>query len=67
MTEAVGFWNQQGSAPMTLRTREELLRFFDGMELIEPGVVTCSRWRPDVMEIGEIADVTHFGGVARKP
>jgi S-adenosyl methyltransferase len=66
MTEAVRFWNQQGSAPMTLRTREELLRFFDGMELAEPGVVTCSRWRPDVMEIGETVDVTHFGGVARK-
>jgi O-methyltransferase involved in polyketide biosynthesis len=66
MTEAVRFWNQQGSAPMTLRTREELLRFFDGMELIDPGVVTCSRWRPDVMDIGETIDVTHFGGVARK-
>ena len=66
MTEAVRFWNQQGSAQMTLRTREELLRLFDGMELVEPGVVTCSRWRPDVMEIGDIIDVTHFGGVARK-
>jgi O-methyltransferase involved in polyketide biosynthesis len=66
MTEAVRFWNQQGSAPMTLRTHEELLRFFDGMGLLEPGVVTCSRWRPDVMEIGETVDVTHFGGVARK-
>ena len=66
MTEAVGFWNQQGSAPMTLRTRAELLRFFDGMDLVEPGVVTCSRWRPDLMEIEEIVDVTHFGGVARK-
>jgi O-methyltransferase involved in polyketide biosynthesis len=66
MTGAVRFWNQQGSAPMTLRTRQELLRFFDGMELVEPGVVTCSRWRPDVMEIGGIVDVTHFGGVARK-
>jgi len=62
----VRYWNQQGSAPMTLRTRDELLRFFDGMELVEPGVVTCSRWRPDVMEIGETIDVTHFGGVARK-
>jgi O-methyltransferase involved in polyketide biosynthesis len=66
MTEAVRFWNQQGSAPMTLRTREELLRFFDGMGLLEPGVVTCSRWRPDVMDIGETVDVTHFAGVARK-
>jgi O-methyltransferase involved in polyketide biosynthesis len=67
MTEAVRLWNQQGSAPMTLRTHGELLRFFDGMELLEPGVVTCSRWRPDVMEIGEITDVTQFGGAARKP
>jgi O-methyltransferase involved in polyketide biosynthesis len=66
MTEAVRFWNQQGSSPMTLRTREELLRFFDGMELVEPGVVTCSRWRPDSVDIGEIIDVTHFSGVARK-
>jgi O-methyltransferase involved in polyketide biosynthesis len=66
MTEAVRFWNQQGSAPMTLRTHEELLRFFDGMELLEPGVVTCSRWRLDVMDIGTITDVTQFGGAARK-
>jgi len=66
MTEAVSFWNKQGSAPMTLRTREELLRFFNGMELVEPGVVTCSRWRPDAVDVGEIVDVTHFSGVARK-
>ncbi len=65
-TESVRYWNQHGSAPMTLRTREELLRFFDGMDLAEPGVVTCSRWRPEVMEVSEIIDVFHFGGVARK-
>jgi O-methyltransferase involved in polyketide biosynthesis len=66
MTEAVRFWNEQGSAQMRLRTREELARFFDGMQLLEPGIVTCSRWRPEVMEISDIVDVTHFGGVARK-
>ncbi|HEX6519811.1 MAG TPA: SAM-dependent methyltransferase [Streptosporangiaceae bacterium] len=66
MTEAVRYWNQQGSAQMTLRTRDELLRFFDGLELLEPGVVTCSRWRPDATEISEIIDVTQFGGMARK-
>ncbi|MBV9446246.1 MAG: SAM-dependent methyltransferase [Streptosporangiaceae bacterium] len=67
MTEAVRYWNQQGSAQMTLRDREELLRFFDGLDLLEPGVVTCSRWRPDATEISEIIDVTQFGGMARKP
>jgi O-methyltransferase involved in polyketide biosynthesis len=66
MTAAVEYWNKQGSAPMTLRTREEILTFFDGMNLVEPGVVTCSRWRPQPTEVGEITDVTHFGGVALK-
>ena len=66
MTQAVQFWNQQGSAPMTLRTREEIMRFFDGMDLAEPGVVSCSRWRPEPDGTGEIAEVTHFCGVARK-
>jgi len=67
MTQAVQFWNQQGSAPMTLRTRAELMRFFDRVDLVEPGVVSCSRWRPDLTDIGEIVDVTHFCGVARRP
>jgi O-methyltransferase involved in polyketide biosynthesis len=64
--ESVRYWNEHGSAPMTLRTGEEMLPFFDGLELLEPGVVTCSRWRPELVEIGEIIDVFHFGGVARK-
>jgi hypothetical protein len=67
MTEAVQFWNQQGSAPMTLRTREQLVRSFDQVELAEPGVVSCSSWRPEKSDIGQIVDVTHFCGVARKP
>jgi len=66
MTQAVQFWNQQGSAQMTLRTREEIARFFDGTDLADPGVVSCSRWRPDHDQTGEIAEVTHFCGVARK-
>ncbi|AKJ14589.1 translation initiation factor IF-2 [Streptomyces incarnatus] len=66
MTEAVRHWNSQGSAPMTLRTREELLRFFDGVHLLEPGVVTCSRWRPTQRQ-AEIIDVPQFCGVAKKP
>jgi hypothetical protein len=67
MTAAVASWNEQGSAPMKLRSREQLLRFFDGLELLEPGVVSCSRWRADAPELGEIPEVTQFCGVARKP
>ncbi|MET7883195.1 SAM-dependent methyltransferase [Streptomyces avermitilis] len=67
MTEAVRYWNGQGSAPMTLRTREELLRLFDGVDVLEPGVVSCSRWRPAPSGKDEIVEVTHFCGVAKKP
>ncbi|GAA3784910.1 SAM-dependent methyltransferase [Streptomyces phyllanthi] len=66
MKEAVRYWNSQGSAPMTLRTREELVGFFDGLDMLEPGVVSCSRWRPVIPE-SEIVDVTQFCGVAIKP
>jgi hypothetical protein len=34
-------------APYLLRRPDELASFFDGLELIEPGVVPCPRWRPD--------------------
>ena len=60
-------WNRQGAVPMRIRSREEIVRFFDGLELVEPGVVSCSRWRPDPVNVGEIVDVAHFCGVARKP
>jgi hypothetical protein len=58
-------WNSQGSAKQALRDRAGLVGFFDGLELVGPGVVSCSRWQPD----GEGTDdpVSHFGAVARKP
>ena len=46
MEEAVAHWNQVGSPSMTLRTPQQIARFFDGLELLPPGVVSCSRWRP---------------------
>jgi hypothetical protein len=30
-----------------LRTFEQLAGFFDGLELVEPGVVPAVRWRPE--------------------
>ena len=34
-------------APYLLRSPDELASFFDGLDLVEPGVVPCPRWRPD--------------------
>jgi S-adenosyl methyltransferase len=64
---AVAFWNEHGTPKLTQRTPEQIARFFDGLELLEPGVVSCSRWRPEPSPFGEPAEVAMFGGVARKP
>ncbi len=68
MEEAVRHWNKVGTPSMTLRTPEQIARFFDGLELLEPGVVSCSLWRPDpVQGGGPPVEVDEFCGVARKP
>ena len=36
-------------------------------DLIEPGVVSCLRWRPDPVPAEPPAKLDAFGGVARKP
>ncbi|GGW54308.1 SAM-dependent methyltransferase [Streptomyces xantholiticus] len=64
--EAVAFWNEHGTPRLTQRTPEQVARYFDGLELLEPGVVSCNRWRPDEQDLTAPADVAMYGGVARK-
>jgi hypothetical protein len=67
--EAVGRWNKFGKPPVILRTPEEIAGFFDGLELLEPGIVSTPRWRPQIAGIGGGAprEVDQFCGVGRKP
>jgi trans-aconitate methyltransferase len=68
MEDAVAHWNQVGTPSMTLRTPQQIARFFDGLDLLEPGVVSCSRWRPAISALGDQPpEVDEFAGVARKP
>ncbi|MFF8290764.1 SAM-dependent methyltransferase [Streptomyces sp. NPDC016309] len=60
---AVAFWNEHGTPRLTQRSPEAVTRYFDGLELLDPGVVPCSRWRPDT----PADDVAMYGGVGRKP
>ena len=67
MEEAVRHWNQVGTPSMTLRTPEQIAHFFDGLELLPPGVVSCSRWRPIPGQLpGAPAEVDEFCGIGRK-
>ncbi|MER7402985.1 SAM-dependent methyltransferase [Streptomyces sp. NPDC000070] len=60
----------QAGTPAQVRTRAEVLRFFDGLELIEPGLVVGHRWRPEPgsgPSLVSDAQVSLYVGVARKP
>jgi trans-aconitate methyltransferase len=48
------------------RSRAEFARFFDGLDLVEPGIVPIDRWRPDDWPIAPEGRY-HYGGVGRKP
>ncbi|MFI1400293.1 SAM-dependent methyltransferase [Streptomyces sp. NPDC020681] len=59
--EAMRFWNENATPPITARSRAEFGTFVDGLEVLEPGIVSCARWRND-----EEPQVAQFGAVARK-
>lgn len=64
--DAIRQYNEGGSLPYILRSPEQIARFFDGLELLEPGVASCSRWRPDA-EAWDLPEQVHqYGGVALK-
>ena len=62
-----------GSSVRT-RTREQVERFFDGLEFIDPGLQAPQHWRPDPVrieagdpEVLDAADIPIWAGVALKP
>ncbi|GGO19222.1 hypothetical protein GCM10010116_38650 [Microbispora rosea subsp. aerata] len=66
--KALGGYNRgSGAVPYTPRSPEQIEEYFTGLDLLEPGVVTVSRWRPEDNPWGEPREVACYGGVARKP
>ncbi|RNL84009.1 SAM-dependent methyltransferase [Halostreptopolyspora alba] len=65
--EAIKRGNEQGSVPYHLRSPDDIAARFEGLELVDPGVVPCPLWRPDTVEVGTRRGLDQYGGVARKP
>lgn len=66
VSEAQRRYNDEAVVPYHLRRPDELASFFDGLDLIEPGVVPCPRWKPDASG-HEASEESHaYCGVARK-
>lgn len=62
-------YNRSVSGQARVRSREEILRFFDGFELIDPGLVYIPLWRPDPAAdvSGDPGKFWVLAGVGRKP
>jgi hypothetical protein len=54
-------------SPHQLRTVEEITGRFAGLELVDPGVVPVTQWRPDPADAGRAEAVDGCGGVGREP
>jgi O-methyltransferase involved in polyketide biosynthesis len=68
LDEAQEQYNQSGATQYVLRSPKQIARRFDGLVLVEPGVVPVTQWRPDPDPAGKVpAPVDEYGGVGRKP
>ncbi|WP_433544196.1 SAM-dependent methyltransferase (plasmid) [Streptomyces sp. CA-294286] len=68
MIAASEAYNKSGAVPYHVRTVDEIAQFFDGLDLVEPGIVEVTRWRPDSEgPSGASVSVDAYGGVGRKP
>jgi hypothetical protein len=65
LKEAQQGYDDTGAIPYVLRSPEQLSAYYEGLELLEPGIVSCPLWRPQSGMSHKPTDV--YGGVARKP
>jgi S-adenosyl methyltransferase len=57
----------QATAAMVMRTKDEVERFFAGFEMVEPGIVFLSQWRPSTEYYAGGGTRWVYAGVGRKP
>jgi hypothetical protein len=67
--EGVAAVYRKSGVTMRVRSYGEIERFFDGLDLVEPGLVSLPHWRPGPAAVEPPGDaaVSVYGGVARKP
>ena len=64
--EAQDEYNESGAVPYIPRSPEQIGGYLEGLELVEPGLVSVTRWRPEVTSEALPAEVDQYGGVGQK-
>lgn len=65
--EGTRTYNSMVSTGMTRRSKEEILAFFDGLEILSPGAVPMPLWRPDPGDELPTTQIPAYAVVGRKP
>ena len=66
LLEAARRYRESGAESYTLRSPEQLARFFEGLELVPPGLVPVPQWRPDPGVVPGAAEIYSYCAVGRK-
>jgi hypothetical protein len=64
--EAARQYDNSLPTTQTNRNRAEVTSFFDGLELLEPGVVQLNEWRPDPDDVDPGIEISSWAGLGRK-
>ncbi|MGH3795894.1 MAG: SAM-dependent methyltransferase [Pseudonocardiaceae bacterium] len=64
--EAEAAYADTGAVAYHNRSPEQIGRFFEGLDMVDPGLVSISQWRPDPTMVGTVKPTGSYGAVARK-
>ena len=65
LEEALQVYEASGAVPYRTRSVEQFASYFDGLDLVEPGLVLVDDWRPDP-DAGRGPEIPQMGAVGRK-
>jgi hypothetical protein len=66
ITDKLRLWNDNVPLKYHLRSPARMAALFDGLELVEPGVVPVTRWRPGPAD-ADAGDIAQYAAMGRKP
>ncbi|GAA2460215.1 SAM-dependent methyltransferase [Actinomadura vinacea] len=66
LNQAQTGYDDTGAVPYVLRSHDHISSYFEGLEVVEPGIVTLRQWRPEI-EAPDAKDDPTLCAVARKP
>jgi S-adenosyl methyltransferase len=64
--KALHQYDETGAVSYRVRGPDQIAGFFAGLELLEPGVVPCMQWRPELSPISQASPVETLGVIGRK-